>query len=181
MMVTQSVYAGKTKMKSHKKKSYRGYQVTRIPKALKEEAFITSQDMNKILPSSIDQNEPADKTLKKMGDKAFHAWMKSSSMQKLKVVQAAQNVEKAMKAEVQIGGNNPNGVQHKVNFQVQALQATSKMDYTGYVDASVTYNLRDRVSGVELREKVMKDKDLYVNHSSSKDENLSSVGMKWSF
>lgn len=181
MMISSSVYAARAKVKYNKKKSYRGYQVTRIPKMKAEEAFITSQDMNKILPSSIDENESAEKTLKKMGDKAFQVWMKSSSMQKLKVVQAAQNVEKAMKAEVKIGGNNPNEVQHKVNFQVQALQATSKVDYTGYVDASVTYNLRDHVSGVELREKIMKDKDLYVNHSSSKDENLSSVGMKWSF
>jgi hypothetical protein len=173
--------AGAAQKKSSKKKSYKGYQVTQIPKMNAEEAFITSQDMNKILPSSIDQNEPAERTLKRMGDKAFQVWMKSSSMQKLRVVQTAQSVENAMKAEVRIGGNQPNEIQHKVNFQVEALQATSKVDYKGYVDASVTYNLRDQVSGVELREKIMKDKDLYVNHSSSKDENLSSVGMKWSF
>lgn len=183
MVVCHSADAAKghRKSKTKKKKSYKGYQVTHIPKMKLEDSLITSQDLNKILPSSLDQNESDEKTLKRMGDKAFQVWLKSSSMQKLKVVQAAQNVEKAMKTEVHIGGNNPNEVQHKVNFQVQALQATSKIDYKGYVDASVTYNLRDQVSGVELREKIMKDKDLYVNHSSSKEENLSSVGMKWSF
>ncbi len=181
LILTLSFTAEAAKKKSSKRKSYKGYKITRIPKMKLEDPLFTSRDFNKILPSQIDQNESDEKNLKRIGDRAFQVWMKSGTMQKLSVVQAAQKVESAMKAEVKIGGNDPSQVQHKVNFQVQALQATSKVDYKGYVDASVTYNLKDQVSAVELREKIMKDKDLYVNHSSSKSENLSSVGMKWSF
>lgn len=181
VLVGFSASAGSAKKKTVKRKSFKGYKVVHIPKMQEEVPLVTSRDLNKILPSHIDQNEPDEKTLKRMGDRAFQVWMKSGTMQKFSVVQAAQNVEKAMKTEVELGGSEPHSVKHKVNFQVQALQTTSKVDYKGYVDASVTYNLRDHVSAVELREKIMKDKDLYVNHSSSKSENLSSVGMKWSF
>ncbi len=169
----------KTTYKSIRSAKYRGYKVAEIPQ-YEVPAFFTREDMNKILPSSVNEKDRSGDVLQKMGDKAINVWLKSSTMQKMSIVQAAQKVENAMKAEVNLAPED-SLIKHKLNFQVQALQTTSKIDYTGYVDASVTYNVRDNKAAYEVRKKVLQNKDLFVNHTDAKNENLSSVGLKWSF
>ncbi len=165
-------------------KSFKGYKITKIPKNDLPSAF-TKEEINKYLPSQLVATDSSQTNLRKMSDRAMQVWIKSPTMQQFSVVQSAQVVEKAMKAEVGFGGGDPDSdekqIQHKVNFQIQAFQALSKVDYKGYVNASLTYNLRDQTTGLEVREKILRDKDLYVNHSTSKIESLSSVGVKWNF
>ncbi|MFN9067534.1 MAG: hypothetical protein ACK5V3_09915 [Bdellovibrionales bacterium] len=170
-----------------RKKSLKGYRVTHIPKSNYDiPPLLTREEAAKILPKDAPSTpQESDIMLKRMGDRALGMWLKSSTLQNLSVVQTAQKVEQAMKAEVGFGGgeseNGEKAIQHKINFQFQAFQAISKLDYSGFVNASVTYNLKDQVAGFEVREKVLQNKDLFVNMSSSKVEDLGSVGIKWSF
>lgn len=172
--------ATQKKMALKKRLKARGYEIAQIPQ-YDIPPLLTRDDMKKIVPQDVTANEPAGDVLKKMGDKAVQVWLKSSTAQNFSVVRTAQKMEQAMKAEVAFGDAQAEGVQHKLNFQVQAIQATSKIDYTGYVNASVSYNARDHRTGIEFREKLFRNKDFYVNHSTTKSEDLSSVGMKWSF
>lgn len=165
--------------KSIKSAKYKGYEATKIPE-IEVPPLLTREDLNKIIPSNIAATDPSDTVLKKIGDKAVNAWLKSSSMQKVSLVQAAQKVEQAMKAEVNLAPENSE-VQHKLNFQIQAFQSVSKIDYTGYVDATVSYNMRDQKTGYEVRRKVFHNKDLFMNHTSTKIDNSSAVGLKWNF
>jgi hypothetical protein len=158
---------------------FKGYKVTEIPK-YEIPPLLSREDLNKIIPNGVTATEPSDEVLKKIGDKAVNVWLKSSSMQKVSLVQAAQKVEQAMKAEVNLAPEDAD-VKQKLNFQVQAFQSVSKIDYTGYVDATVSYNMREQKTGYEVRRKVMHNKDLFVNHTATKEENLSTVGLKWSF
>ncbi len=167
------------KYQSIRSTKYKGYKVTQIPQ-YEIPPLLTREDLNKIIPSHVSAKDPSSVVLRKMGDKAIGVWLKSSSMQKMTIVQAAQKVEQAMKAEINLAPEDSE-IKHKLNFQVEAFQATSKVDYTGFVDASVSYNMRDQKAGYEVRRKVLRNKDLFVNHSETKNENLSSVGLKWSF
>ena len=165
--------------KSIRSPKFKGYKVTEIPK-YDIPPLLSREDLNKILPSGVSSSEPSDAVLKKMGDKAVNVWLKSSAMKDVKLVQAANKVEQAMKAEVNLSPTDSE-VKQKLKFQVQAFESVSKIDYTGYVDATVSYNLREQKSGYEVRRKVLHNKDLFVNHSNSKSESLSTVGLKWSF
>jgi hypothetical protein len=165
--------------KSIRSAKYHGYKVAEIPK-YDIPPLLSREDLNKIIPADVTAQAPSDEVLKKIGDKAVNVWLKSSAMQKVSLVQAAQKVEQAMKAEVNLAPADSD-VKQKLNFQIQAFQTTSKIDYTGYVDASVSYNLRDQKTGYEVRRKVLRNKDLFVNHTSTKNQDMSSVGLKWSF
>lgn len=158
---------------------FRGYKVTKIPE-YKIPEFLTREDLNKIIPSNVSASDPSNEVLKKIGDKAVNVWLKSSAMQQVSIVQAAQKVEQAMKAEVNLAPEDSE-IKHKLNFQVQAFQTVSKVDYTGYVDATVSYNIRDQKAGYEVRRKILRNKDFFVNHTDTKSEGLSSVGLKWNF
>jgi hypothetical protein len=164
--------------KSIRNDKYKGYKITEIPQ-YKIPPLLSREDLNKIIPSNVSATDPSNNVLKKIGDKAVNVWLKSSSMQQVSIVRAANKVEQAMKAEVDLAPDSD--VKQKLNFQVQAFQTLSRIDYTGYVDATVSYNLRDQKTGYEIRHKVFRNKDLYVNHTDSKSESLSSVGLKWSF
>ena len=165
--------------KSIRSPKYKGYKVTEIPK-YEIPPLLSREDLNKIIPPGVTASEPSDSVLKRMGDKAVNVWLKSSAMKDVKLVQAANQVEQAMKAEVNLAPTDSN-VKQKLKFQVQAFESVSKIDYSGYVDATVSYNLREQKAGCEVRRKVLRNKDLFVNHTNSKTESLSSVGLKWSF
>lgn len=165
--------------KSIRSAKYRGYKITEIPK-YEIPPLLSREDLNKIIPSNVNANQPSDEVLKKIGDKAVNVWLKSSAMQRVSLVQAAQKVEQAMKAEINLAPADSE-IHHKLNFQIEAFQTTSKVDYTGYVDASVSYNMRDQKTDYEVRRKVLHNKDLFVNHTTTKTQDMSSVGLKWSF
>lgn len=165
--------------RSIKARKFKSYEVTEIPK-YEIPPLLTREEANKVLPSNIQSTDRASDVLQRIGDRALNLWLKSSSMKNVQIVQAAQKVQDAMKAEVNLAPENSE-VQHKVNFQVQALEAVSRVDYSGYVNATVSFNVRNNRTGYELRRKVLRDKDFFVNHTSSKQEDLSSVGLRWSF
>lgn len=174
-------YPSKKKMALKRKLKAQGFEETAIPQ-YNIPPLLTREDLNKIVPKDVTPQQSSSEVLRKMSDRAVQVWLKSPTMQSMAVVQTAQKVENAMKAEVVLGEPKEEGeVQHKLNFQVQAFQTTSRVDYSGYVNCTVSYNLREQKTGVEFREKIFKNKDLYVNHSLTRQENLSSVGMKWSF
>lgn len=180
---TKSRFGSNTKKKMALKRKLvaRGYEVAEIPE-YKIPPALSREDLNKILPNDVTAQSESEEVLKKIGDKALQTWLKSSTMQSLSVIQTAQKVEQALKTEVALGEVDEEGKpQHKINFQVQAIQAISKIDYKGLVDCTVSYNMRDQKTGFEVREKVFKDKDLFVSHSAARSENLSSVGVRWSF
>jgi hypothetical protein len=164
--------------KSINSSKFKNYKIAEIPD-YKIPPFLSREDLNKIVPTNV-AGDSSDVVLKKMGDKAVNVWLKSSAMQQVSLVQAAQKVEQAMHAEVDLAPEGSD-VKHKLNFQMQAFQTTSKVDYTGYVDATISFNMRDQKTGYEVRRKVLHNKDLFVSHSESKNENLSSVGLKWGF
>lgn len=177
----KSLYEGRRSglYRSIKSRKFKGYKVTEIPK-YDIPPLLTREEANKILPTNIQPNDTASNVLSRIGDRALNLWLKSSSMQKVQIVQAAQKVQNAMKAEVNLAPQDSE-VQHKVNFQVQALEAVSRVDYSGYVNATVSFNARNSRTDYEVRKKVLKNKDFFVNHMTSRQEDLSSVGLRWSF
>jgi len=178
---TKASFPSKRRMALQRKLKAQGYEVTEIPQ-YQIPPLLTREDLNKIVPKDVTPADSSQDILRRMSDRAVQVWLKSPSMQNMAVVQTAQKVENAMKAEVAMGDpSGEDGIQHKINFQVQAFQATSRVDYKGYVNASLSYNLRENRAGIEVREKVFKDKDLFLNHSSTSRDTLSSVGMRWSF
>lgn len=163
----------------HRNLAVQGFQVTEIPQ-YEIPPFLTREDLNKIVPTDVTSKSDSA-VLQQMGDKAVQAWLKSSAMKDLSLVQTAQKVEQALKTEVELGDSEDGETKHKLNFQVQAIQSVSRVDYKGFFDMTLSYNMRDSKTGVEIREKIFKNKDLFLNHSSDKDETTSMVGMRWGF
>jgi len=144
------------------------------------------KSLNKIVPADLNsldgkerQNEGA--VASKFGDKAIQEWWNSPEMRNSSFGRTATTVEKSLKTEVSVPSKSKKGVDHKVSFQVLALQSAAKMEYKGWTNASLNYDARKRASKVEVSEKIMRNKDLTLSHTATAQEDISAVGVRWNW
>lgn len=144
---------------------------------------ITTQDVQKIIPMNMRPTSSTTAVLTRVGDRALTTWLNSAAIQDSALGRTKNQVEETMKTEVSVAGTGEgaNKVEHKVSFQVLALQATTRMTYKGWVNAEVNHDVRSRATQVQISEKVWNNKDVTLSHMANSDEGISSVGVRWSF
>lgn len=147
----------------------------------KPAAQFTSKDLESVIPMNMEPTQSAGSVATKIGDRLVQKWLESDAVKSSAVGRTASTVENAMKTEVQINKNESTGVNHKFSFQVLALQALTKLEYSGWWNATLNYDARERQTGLEVREKVFHNKDFFINHKVSSVEDMSSMGLRWSW
>jgi len=150
-----------------------------MPMANEQDASnITQKDVEKIIPTDLQQTDDMNKVAARIADRSIQAWFNSSQVQASALGQTATTVQKKMTAEVAVKSDEPQAVEHKFSMQLMALQAMARVQYTGWLNAVFNYDAKAAQSMVEFSEKVF-NKDLFVNHTNSPNGNVSSVGIKW--
>lgn len=145
----------------------------------------SAKEMNKMVPvelKDVKESDDAGYVFNRVGDKALQYWMATPEVQSSSLGRASKEVDKAMKTETNIKtGSGRNKIDHKITFQVMALQSTTKLQYKGYVDAAWNYDAKERSSQVQVSERIWKNKDLTLSHTASNREDLSAVGVRWNW
>ena len=142
-------------------------------------ASLTKKEMNKVLLKGVQPEDSAERVMGTIGDNAVQDWLSSDEIQGSSLVQSTKTLEKSMKQEVQFGGSGPNSIGHKVTFQYLAFQSLARFNYVGYLNAIVDYDTSRQKTNLELNEKFLGNKDLFLNSTSSEKENSSSLGIRW--
>ncbi len=141
----------------------------------------TYSDVQQIIPTGMSGSNDAGYVASQIGDHAFQSFWNSPRMKNSSVGRTANKVQESMKTEMVVKSDDKNSVDHKITFQVLALQAISKLQYTGWINAEVNFDARAQQTNVELTEKVFKDKDFVISHSATTTQDLSSVGLRWNW
>jgi hypothetical protein len=139
---------------------------------------ITQKDVEKIIPTDLKETDDMNHVAAVIADHTIQAWFNSAAVQSSILGQTATTVQKKMTTNIIVKADEPQAVEHKFSFQVLALQAMAKVQYTGWLNAVFNYDVKAAESMVEFSEKIF-NKDLFVNHSSSSKGDVSSVGIKW--
>lgn len=139
---------------------------------------ITSKDVEKIIPTDLQQTSDMNSVALRIADRSIQTWFNSPQVQGSVLGQTAATVQKNMATDITIKSDEPQAVEHKVTMQLMALQAAAKVQYTELLNAVFNYDARAAQSMVELSERIF-NKDLFVNHTSSSKEDVSTVGIKW--
>lgn len=97
------------------------------------------------------------------------------------VGRAAETVEKKMKAEVAIGGDEPDSIQHNIKFQVKASETKASMEYRGVTNADVSYSIAARKTNVEIFESLGGRSNLVYTHSDEPNDrrDVLSLRLHW--
>ena len=61
------------------------------------------------------------------------------------------------------------------------MQALTKLEYKGWVNAAVNYDARAAKTEAEVSEKIFNKQDLVISHAISREENKSQVALRWNW
>lgn len=117
----------------------------------------------------------------RIADKSASTYFGSEAFRSMPIGGAATQMEKSMKADVVIGGDGPEEIQHKFNFNVEAFQALAKIQYTGITNAAIMYYALQSKLSFEVSEKLGLRKDLVFGQDFSPADRLSQVSFRWKF
>lgn len=133
-----------------------------------------------ILPKAIDPNDSSRAVINKIVDNSLSYWYNNSEFKNTSVGRAATQVEKKMRADMNLGVDT-NKIQHKLSFRVLAAQALAKLEYVGWFKASLNYDAKSAKAEAEIFENLPNNKDLVVSHSVAGIENKSQLSLRWSW
>lgn len=156
-------------------------QPLKDPLVLKEDPYVTYQQMQKILPQDMKPTDNQGVVFAGVADRGLNEWLKSDSMKNSPLVQTVDETQQKLKTDVVVNQNttDPDVVQHKFSFKVEAIQALAKMEYTGWTHAIVAYDAKASETKFEIHKQLFADKDLILAHKAREGTSTVGVGWKW--
>ncbi len=130
-----------------------------------------------ILPERISADETSQSFLTKVADNSLSLYWKHSPLRHSTAGKAVESAEKKLNVEASF--KDENQVDHRFNFKVLAIQALAKIQYTGWVNAALNYDLKAARAAAEVSEALSDKNDLVLSHEMSNHEQKSAVSLKW--
>lgn len=130
-----------------------------------------------ILPDKVAADETTQSFLTKMADNSLSLYWKHSPLRHSAAGKAVETAEKKLNLEAVYQDDNK--VSHRFNFKVLAIQALAKIQYTGWVNAALNYDLKAARAEAEVTEQLSEKNDIVVSHQVSNTEQKSAVSLKW--
>lgn len=141
---------------------------------------ITQDDVAKVIPLDFKEGESQSTVLTRIADRGFSLWFNSSAIKSSAVGRMAETAQEKLKTDVVVPASSSGGVSHKFSFRLEAFQALAKIEYTGWLNASLKYDAKSSQTGVFFTEKIL-EKDLVVSHTANREQDLSMVALAWSW
>ncbi len=142
---------------------------------------MTKADVAKVIPLDLKRGDSEIKVLNRIADRTVNLWFKSEAMKSTRIVRLAEETQEKLKADVVVPASSKDGVSHKFSFKVEAFQTLAKLEYSGWLQGSVNYDIGAEATNIEIKEKVLKNKNLSISHKANSRQNLSMVGLAWSW
>lgn len=142
--------------------------------------FTKKADFCQYIPLDLKPTSDQAVVLNQIADKSIQTWLNSPSVRQSSIGGAAATVQDSMKADVTLSAPKSK-VQHKFSFEYMLAQTAAQMKYSGWLNAVYRYEGASNYSNLELTEKILNNKDLFVTQSVTSIETKSSLGIKWSW
>lgn len=142
---------------------------------------LTEADVAKVIPTDLKQGDSQSTVFTRIADRSISLWFNSSSMKETSLGRFAEEAQEKLKTDVVVPGHNPQGIDHKLSFKIEAFQAMAKLEYTGYLNAAVNYDAKASATDILFNEKVLTNKNLVLSHKVNKQQDLSMIGLAWSW
>ncbi|AZZ37940.1 hypothetical protein CIK05_14390 [Bdellovibrio sp. qaytius] len=130
-----------------------------------------------VLPNKLAADETSQTFLSKVADNSLNLYWKHSPLRYTTAGQAVETAEK--KLNVEASYKDDSNIDHHFNFKVLAMQALAKIQYTGWVNAALNYDLKAARAAAEVTEALSDKSDIVLSHEVSKYDHKSGVSLKW--
>jgi hypothetical protein len=130
-----------------------------------------------VLPQQIAADETSQSFFSKVADNSLNLYWRNSPLRHSAAGKAVEKAEKKLNVEAVYQDSHQ--ISHRFNFKVLAVQALAKIQYTGWVNAALNYDLKDARAAAEVSEPLSDKNDLVLTHEVSNTEQKSAVSLQW--
>jgi len=138
-------------------------------------------DYSKILPASLSPVANGEDVAAQIFDHSVSNFFNQEHIRNTSIGRAAKSVEETMKAEVALGGDEPESTQHNLKFQMKATQTKASMEYRGITNAELSYSVTSRSTDLEIFEPLGENSRLVYHHSTRPDEKRDVLSLRLNF
>ena len=135
-------------------------------------------DYGMIIPSKLSPVRDMGGISSQLLDHSVTAFFNNGIIKNSFVGRTAQTVEQKMKAEVAIGGEEPDSIQHNIKFQVKASETKAVMEYRGLTNADLSYSVGGRKTNLEIYEKISDQSKLVYTHSDEPTDRRDTLSLR---
>jgi hypothetical protein len=97
------------------------------------------------------------------------------------VVGGAAHLQSAMQTNLSLGGAD-GSIKHSVNFRINAASGSAMMNYTGYLNAQLTYDIsHDGALKAAIIQKLDRDTNLVIDHTTRSSDRIDRLSVAWIF
>ncbi len=147
-----------------------------MPEKIMDQVF-TDYLTVEVLPNSITPGEKADVILSKVADNGLSLYWAKSPLRESKVGRAAASVEKKLNFDAQY--EDQQKIKHKFNLKFLAIQSLAKLEYMGWVKATINYDVKAEQSEAEVVDQLSPYNEMIISHSINNLEQTSKISMRW--
>ncbi len=140
-----------------------------------------ARDYSMIIPASLSPVSDLAGVSMQVVDHSLNAFFNQASIKNTFVGRAAETVEKKLKAEVELGGSEPESQKHNIKFQVKATESKASMEYRGLTNCDFSYSVASQKANFEIFEPLSVNSNLVFTHSDAPSDrrDVLSLRMHW--
>ena len=140
-----------------------------------------ARDYSMIIPATLSPVSDVGGVSMQIVDHSINAFFNQASIKNSFVGRAAETVEKKLKAEVVLGGAEPDSLKHNIKFQLKASETKASMEYRGLTNCDLSYSVASRKANFEIYEPISKSSNLVFTHSDAPSDrrDILSLRMHW--
>ncbi len=163
-----------------------------VSNPLDNDALVTYQQMLRIMPISLYTGAYDSNTeIKKIAGNAFTVFIESEIAQSWSIVRVANLVDKSASADVSLNSDQSinadlslsatDTLEHKLSFQVYALQSAVKFSYSGALNASIMVNEKNHETTIALSKNLNNSSTLSIQNFENTTESRQIISLAMSF
>jgi hypothetical protein len=135
--------------------------------------IITKSEMAEIMPTDLQTTQDGKLVSSRILSKAAQFFSKSSFIQNSFLMKTAKKVEKKTSLEMNIADEDTKELQpieHKFNFDIQALKGEARLLYSGFIDSKVEYRTTNNTVQFSVEEHLSNNSKIALLHENNNQE-----------
>ncbi len=141
---------------------------------IRQEPLLTHEDVAEIVPTDFQENESSQSVVGRILQNTANKIMQSDIIANSFLMKTAKQVESSTKVDIAIKQENDvnpsDEIEHKVNFDVQALKGLAKITYSGLIDSKIEYQASNNTFQVSLEEKLSGNSKMVLSHLNDRQQ-----------
>lgn len=131
------------------------------------------------VPSNMSESDSEMEVARQIIGHSLEKWFSSAEIANGALGEAIRAVDQPLSGSMAV--KSETGVVHKVSMNVIAARSIASVSYSGWVNASVAYQVSSQTFGVEVSRNLSSTQKLVFNHTDHPDETRDIVGLQMSW